>query len=165
MPATRMAMRAACLRAPGGACHGAVAAPFGREGLAAGNPPAGPRDELDRGAKIYRSTIIVSKFSRGRSPHEGGLRGVVLNLVLNLVCVHCSNNSSTKYTVLKVIRIKLTSEVYANSAGVRCAIYSRDTAICICRIPQFKNNKPCVKIPSWDKVKGLAEYFCRPNHF
>jgi hypothetical protein len=42
------------------------------------------------------------------------------------------------------------------------AIYSRDTAIRIYSVPRFRRKNPFVKIPSWAKVMGLAEYFCRP---
>jgi hypothetical protein len=61
-----------------------------------------------------------------------------------------------------VIRNKLGAPGFANSARVRCAIHSRDTTIRIYSVPRFKHNKPFVKIPSWDKVMGLAEFFCRP---
>ena len=53
---------------------------------------------------------------------------------------------------------------FANSSRVRCAIYSRDTAIRSYSVPRFIRNKPFVKIPSWDKVMRLAEYFCQPFH-
>jgi hypothetical protein len=39
---------------------------------------------------------------------------------------------------------------------------SRDTAIRISSVPRFRRNKSFVKIPSRDKVMGLAKYFCRP---
>jgi hypothetical protein len=42
---------------------------------------------------------------------------------------------------------------------VRCAIHSRDTAIRISSVPRFTLNKTFVKVPSWDKVICLAEYF------
>jgi hypothetical protein len=61
-----------------------------------------------------------------------------------------------------VIGKKLNSKVRANSSRMRCAIYSRDTKIRICSVPQLKRKYSSVKIPSWDKVMGLAEYFCRP---
>jgi hypothetical protein len=48
---------------------------------------------------------------------------------------------------------------------VRCAIHLRGTAIRISSVPRFTSNIPFVKIPSWDKVMGFAEYFCRPDHF
>jgi hypothetical protein len=56
----------------------------------------------------------------------------------------------------------MVREVYANSSRARCAIYSRDTVIRIYSVPQFRRKNQFVKIPSWDKVMGLAEYFCRP---
>jgi hypothetical protein len=59
----------------------------------------------------------------------------------------------------------MTREVYANSARARCAIYSRDTAICISSVPQLIRKNPFVKISSLAKVMGFAEYFCRPDHF
>jgi hypothetical protein len=60
------------------------------------------------------------------------------------------------------VNTKVLNLVCAKSAGARCAIYSRDTAIRIYSVPRFRRKKPFVKIPSWDKVMGLAEYFCRP---
>jgi hypothetical protein len=59
----------------------------------------------------------------------------------------------------------LTREVYANSARARSAIYSRDNAIRISSIPRFGRKNPFVKIPSWDKIMGFAEYFCRLFQF
>jgi hypothetical protein len=59
----------------------------------------------------------------------------------------------------------MTREVYANSSRARCAIHSRDTTIRISSVPRFNRKTQFVKIPSWDKVMGLAEYFCRPDHF
>ena len=59
----------------------------------------------------------------------------------------------------------MTTPVCANSARVRCAIYSRDTAIRIYSVSQLRRKNPFVKISSWAKVMGLAEYFCRPDHF
>ena len=47
-------------------------------------------------------------------------------------------------------------------ARARCAIYSRDTAIRTSSVPRFRRKNPFVKISSWAKVMGLAEYFCRP---
>jgi hypothetical protein len=41
-------------------------------------------------------------------------------------------------------------------------IYSHDTTIRIYSVPPFTRKKSFVKIPSWDKVMGLAEYLCRP---
>ena len=59
----------------------------------------------------------------------------------------------------------MTTPGFANSSRARCAIYSRDTVIRIYSVPYFIGNKQFVKIPSWDKVMSLAEYFCRPDHF
>jgi hypothetical protein len=56
----------------------------------------------------------------------------------------------------------MTSEVYANSSRARCAIYSRDTTIRIYSVSQLSRKNPFVKISSWAKVLGFAEYFCRP---
>jgi hypothetical protein len=50
---------------------------------------------------------------------------------------------------------------FANSARVRCAIYSRDTAIRIYSVSQLKGKTLFVKMSLWTKVMGLAEYFCR----
>jgi hypothetical protein len=44
-------------------------------------------------------------------------------------------------------------------------IYSRETAIRIYSVPRFRGKNQFVKISSWAKVMGLAEYFCRPDHF
>jgi hypothetical protein len=60
---------------------------------------------------------------------------------------------------------KLTIEVYANSSRARCAIYSRDSAIRIYSVSRLTNKNSFVKMSSWTKVKGFAEYFCRPDHF
>jgi hypothetical protein len=54
---------------------------------------------------------------------------------------------------------------FANSACVRCAIYSRDTAIRIYSVSRLRRKNPFVKISSWAKVMGFAEYFCLPDHF
>jgi hypothetical protein len=59
----------------------------------------------------------------------------------------------------------MTPPVYANSVRVRWAIYSRDTAIHIYSVSRLPRKNPLVKISSWAKVMGLAEYFCRPDHF
>jgi hypothetical protein len=56
-----------------------------------------------------------------------------------------------------VKRKKLNSKVFANSSRVRCAIHSRGTAIRIYSVPLFTLKNQFVKIPSWDKVMGLAE--------
>jgi hypothetical protein len=56
-------------------------------------------------------------------------------------------------------------QVCANSSRARCAIHLSDTAIRIYSVPQFNFKKRFVKISSWDKVMGLAEYFCRPFQF
>jgi hypothetical protein len=56
----------------------------------------------------------------------------------------------------------MTTPGFANSSRVRCAIYSRDTAICIYSVSQLRRKNPVVKISSWAKVMGFAEYFCRP---
>jgi hypothetical protein len=70
------------------------------------------------------------------------------------------NLATAVYTqVLKVKRPKMGTQVCANSSPARCAIYSRDTAIRICSVPRLKFKKPFVKMPLWDKVMGLAEYF------
>jgi hypothetical protein len=49
---------------------------------------------------------------------------------------------------------------------VHCAIHSRDTTIRICSsvysVSRFELKNLFIKIPSWDKITGLAEYFCRP---
>jgi hypothetical protein len=70
----------------------------------------------------------------------------------------------TKGDKLKIGNVSMCQ--YLGSARVRCAIYSRDIAARIYShvysVPRFKRNKPFVKIPSWDKVMGFAEYFCRP---
>jgi hypothetical protein len=42
---------------------------------------------------------------------------------------------------------------------VRWTIYWRDTTIRICSVPQLTHKNLFIKIPSWDKVMGLAEYF------
>jgi hypothetical protein len=59
----------------------------------------------------------------------------------------------------------MTSEVYANSARARCAIYSRDTAIRIYSVSKLSLKNPFVKISSWAKVMGFAEYFCRQKQY
>jgi hypothetical protein len=51
---------------------------------------------------------------------------------------------------------------FANSSRARRAIHSRDTTIRICRVPRFTRKNSFVKIASWDKVMGHAEYFCWP---
>ena len=56
----------------------------------------------------------------------------------------------------------MTTQVYANSSLARCAIYSRDTVILICSVPQLKCKHPFVEISLWNKVMSLAEYFCQP---
>jgi hypothetical protein len=50
-------------------------------------------------------------------------------------------------------------------ARARCTIYSRDTAIRICSVPRLTFKDTFVKISSWDKVMGFAEYFLPPDHF
>jgi hypothetical protein len=50
---------------------------------------------------------------------------------------------------------------FANSSRARCAIYSRDTAICIYSVSRLSRKNSFVKISSWAKVMGPAEYFCR----
>jgi hypothetical protein len=64
--------------------------------------------------------------------------------------------------VLKVNNLKVNTKVCANSSRTRNAIQSRDTAIRICSVPKLNRENQFVKIPSWDKVMGLAEYFCLP---
>jgi hypothetical protein len=59
----------------------------------------------------------------------------------------------------------MTREIYANSSRARCAIYSRETTICIYSVSQLYSKNPFVKISSWAEVMGIAEYFCRPDHF
>jgi hypothetical protein len=86
--------------------------------------------------------------SRGTIVLEHPLRIVVVS---GYVRVYYSNYwvyTVIRVLLLKVIRKKLTREVYANNAPVRCAIYSRDTVIRIYSVPRFSCNKPFVKIPS-----------------
>jgi hypothetical protein len=64
--------------------------------------------------------------------------------------------------LLKVIRNKLTNEVYANSARVRCAIYSRDTAIRISSVPRFKGNKRLSKVHHITKLWASQNIFPDP---
>jgi hypothetical protein len=59
----------------------------------------------------------------------------------------------------------MASPGFANSSRARCAIHSRDTAIRIYSVSQLTRKNPFVKISSWAKVMGFAEYFCRPDHF
>ena len=66
------------------------------------------------------------------------------------------NNKKSTYD-LYAYHIPQLKIGYANSALARCAIYSRDTTIRICSVPQLT----FVKIPSCDKVVGLAVYFCK----
>jgi hypothetical protein len=56
----------------------------------------------------------------------------------------------------------MTPPVYANSSRARCAIYLRDIAIRIYSVSQLKRKNLFVKISSWAKVMGFAQYFCRP---
>ena len=65
-------------------------------------------------------------------------------------------------TDTKGVRVKNdTTGFFADSSRARCAIHSRDTAIRISSVPRFKCKNPFVKISSWAKVMGFAEYFCR----
>ena len=56
----------------------------------------------------------------------------------------------------------MTTQVYANSSLARFVIYSCDTVILICSVPQLTCKNPFVEISSWNKVLSLAEYFCLP---
>jgi hypothetical protein len=56
----------------------------------------------------------------------------------------------------------MTTPGFANSSRARCAIYSRDTAIRIYSVSRLRRKNLFVKISSWAKVMGFAEYFCRP---
>ena len=51
---------------------------------------------------------------------------------------------------------------FANSSRARRASYSRETAIRIYSVSRLRPKNPLVKISSWAKVMGFAEYFCRP---
>jgi hypothetical protein len=59
----------------------------------------------------------------------------------------------------------MTPPIYANSSRARRAIYSRDTAIRIYSVSQLRRKNSFVKISSWAKVMGLAEYFCQPSQY
>jgi hypothetical protein len=54
---------------------------------------------------------------------------------------------------------------FANSARVRCAIYSRDTAIRIYIVSRLRRKNPFVKISSWAKVMGFASQNIFPDPF
>jgi hypothetical protein len=70
-----------------------------------------------------------------------------------------TGNRETKGNELKIGAV---STVCANSSRARCAIYSRDTAIRIYSVSRLSRKNQFVKISSWTKVMGCAEYFCRP---
>ena len=42
---------------------------------------------------------------------------------------------------------------------------TRDTATRIYSVSRLRRENPCVKISSWAKVMGIAEYFCRPFEY
>jgi hypothetical protein len=54
---------------------------------------------------------------------------------------------------------KMTHEVYGNSSRARCAIYSRDTTICISSFSQLTCKNHFVKIPSWKKLWASQNIF------
>jgi hypothetical protein len=71
--------------------------------------------------------------------------------------------SSSVLRILKVKRKKMTSPGFANSSHARRMIYSHDTAIRIYSVSRLTSKNPFVKISSWAKVMGFAEYFSRSN--
>jgi hypothetical protein len=73
---------------------------------------------------------------------------------------------SISYSATKGKKKKKNEQAgFANSSRARCAIYSRDTAICIYSVSQLIFKNQFVKISSWAKVMGLAEYFCRQKQY
>jgi hypothetical protein len=59
--------------------------------------------------------------------------------------------------------VNMAAGAYVPIARARYAIHPRDTAIRISSAPRFTRNVPFVKIPPWDKVMSLTEYFSRFN--
>jgi hypothetical protein len=116
--------------------------------------------------------FLCETFSRlvPRDPnlahHTGILECTAVTLEYNTAVDVCTHSCVCTHTrelnlVLKVNRKKLAPFSMCQKRA-RYAIYSRDTAIRISSVPRFIYKYSFVKIPSWDKVMGFAEYFCRP---
>jgi hypothetical protein len=108
---------------------------------------------LEQTLNIFKN---IQKHISSSGVRQGHSKSVVIAIIHELFKV------LPWYMVdLKVNRSNMGPYAGATSARARGAIYSRATAIRIYSVPRFRHKNSFVKISSWAKVIGFAEYFCR----